>query len=412
MKAPINILYIHQEGSITGSAISLRNLLANLDRTEIFPRVLMGGEGPARALFEEEKIPVDVINIRPFWTAPGPKWFKLGYFFNFLAFLPNPLLRDYLKIHKPDIIHINDKSMLSAGLTASKLMIPVVWHLRSTYFSSNSKIQAKLSRKFIRQIASELIAISEDEIDGFENLGNLTIVYNSVDFNQVEKARKKREKVRLEFGLEKNEIAIGQISNKLSSKRGTWDYIRALGYVNKWASGDKLKYFVIGNANTTDRIEKNTEIGLKYHKLVESKAYAGELAEELGISERLILTGYRHDILSVIAAMDIFVVCNQLGALGRMPLEALALGRPLVATAGHNPKNSILHDGKTGLIAPTNSPKSIASEIVKLIEDVSLRVKLSAQGSKFARDNFDPPKNAAKVMRIYQKVLEKSSQGQ
>src|SRR5688572_2792958 len=177
----VDILYAHQDGLVTGSAISLRNLLAALNREIYEPRVAMFSEGPARELYEALGICVDVVPARPFWTFPGGFWTELSFYRNFLALLPNEHWKAYLEERRPGIVHVDDKSCLQAGIAAHQLHIPIVWHLRSSYAPSRSRLQAKISARVIRHRADRLIAISEDEMDGFEDCTNLSVIHNSLD---------------------------------------------------------------------------------------------------------------------------------------------------------------------------------------------------------------------------------------
>lgn len=402
----IKIFYIHQEGSITGSAISLRNLLAHLDRDRFAPQVLMGNEGPARFLFEEMDVPVDVLHIFPFWTAPGSYWYKLGFFMNFLALLPNRALQRYIKSFDPHIVHINDKSMLSAGFEAAKAKKKIIWHIRSSYYPSHSKLQARLSNSIIRKKANHLIAISEDEIDGFADLENLEIIFNSVDFNQIEEALQKRSQIRQEFGLKQGQIAVGQVSTTIGSVRGTWDFIESAGFAHHLLPESDLRFFIVAKLPSGEHGYGASQPLARNLETNPTEELAWNLAKEARISDRLTLTGFRKDALAVMAAMDIIVVCNRHGVLGRMPLEAMALGRPLVVTAGHSGKSGIVQDNITAVIAEAASPRSIGNAIVKLVNDEKLRSELSINGLNFAHQEFDAKINAQKVMDIYQEMLE------
>lgn len=384
----LNILYIHQDGQLSGSALSLRNLLLGLDRQRFSPRVLLAQEGPARGLFEAIDIPVDMIPIHGMWTFPGPRFPKPDYFRNWLALLPNPRLIQYLKKHLPIITHVNDKTLLPAGMAAKKLKIPVVWHLRSSYAVSNSPLQAKISCQRIRAAADHLIAISEDETDGFEDLQNLSVIHNSVDFGQVGQAMKQAGKIRAEYGIGKDEMLVGTVSTSLNENRGSWDFIKAAGILQAKFPNTKLRFIIVASISN-----------------VELESEAWKRAEESGIRWQLILTGFRSDALSIMAAMDIVAICSRRGVLGRMPFEAMALGCPLVVTAGHSGKSHVVVDGQTALVVPAANAQAIADSMERLLQSPTLREQLSQQGKIYAREHFDPQKNAQAVMKIYNEIL-------
>lgn len=403
---PIKILYIHHDGQMAGSAISLRNLLLSLDRDAFQPRVLLGKEGPARKFYEELEIPVDVLPMRFYATWPGSPWFKLGYYTNWLALYPNPQLSSYLQARKPDIVHINDKSMLAAGLVASRLGFPIVWHLRSSYNITHSKVQAWASKKIIRSKATHLIAISEDEADGFEDLSNLSVIYNTVDFKAVEKARLLQEETRNSLGIKPDEVLVGMVG-RLSKIRGAWDFIEIAGLLKKEMPGVPLRFIILAPipARTHRALGLWERLGLVDTTHPEDKAW--QLARQFGISEDLLITGYRSDPLAVIAAMDIFVSCNHYGVAMRPPFEAMAVGTPVAAWEGHSGKSRILINEKTALVVPRWSKLDLVYAILRLIKDDALRNKMSLQGQKYSRLNFDSRKNTKKIEAIYYNIMKR-----
>lgn len=383
-----SVLYIHQDGVVTGSAISLRNLLLGLDRQRFSPRILLAQEGPARKLFDALDIPVDMIPIRGMWTAPGPRFPTPDYFRNWLALFHNARLYDYLRDQSPALIHINDKALLPAGIAAHRLRIPVIWHLRSTYAVSSSRLHAAVSRHVIRRKADHLIAISEDEEDGFEDLPHRNIIYNSVDFEEIDRVSKQRSQTRLAMNINPEELVIGTVSTALNEVRGTWDFIRAAGLLQARFQDVRMRFIVVGKI-PTPQIEAQAQL----------------MARQAGIEDQILLTGFRPDVLNIMAGMDIVVVCSRHGVLGRMPLEAMGLGQPLVVTAGHSGRSRIVVDGQTALVVPAASPEAIASSVARLIGSPILRQQLGQQGRTYAREHFDPQKNAQRIMKVYDQLL-------
>jgi glycosyltransferase involved in cell wall biosynthesis len=402
------ILYIHQDGQITGSAISLRNLLMALDRDKFSPYVLLGSDGPARNLYESIRVPVHSMFIRKFATFPGPHWYHSDFLRGYLSFFPNRQLDAYLWETQPDLVHINDKALLSAGLAAVRQKLPIVWHLRSTYAVTNSHLNAMISREVIRRCADRMIAISEDETDGFEDLNNLHTIHNSVDFNTVAQATSSRDVIRTEFGIRDGEVVIGMVGH-LNKERGAWDFIRVGGLASQRLKF--LRFVMIGPVPARPPSKQNLRSRLGFPDPIHLEDYAWSLAVQAGISGRLILTGFRQDALAVIAALDILVVCNHLGVLGRPPFEAMAVGCPVVAYAGNSGKSNVVQDRKTALIVPAGDVQAMASAIVELANSPDLRNEMGKAGMVYARENFDPNRNVSAVQEVYQGLLGQGKRG-
>lgn len=404
-----NILYVHQDGGLSGSAISLRNLLAALDKDRFKPRVMLAQDGPVRGLFEKLGIEVEVVPAHAFWTFPGAHFYQKGYYRNLKALLPNKGLENYFRRTQPDLVHINDKSMLTAAMAASRVGLPVVFHLRSSYNVTYSRAQACLSRMLIRRFASRLIAISEDEIDGFEDLAKLEVIYNSVDLNAVLEAQSQRASIREELGLCDDEYVVGMIGT-LSKMKGAWDFVRAAGLIKRGDPNRKFRFVIVAPIPNREPRPLGWWERFAANEPSHPEDQAWRLARDAGIDSNLILTGYRKDVLAVMAALDVVVVCTRLGVIGRPPFEAMAMGRPVVVTAGHSGRTRVVRDNETALVVPPADATSLSEAVLKLANDPKLSRELGERGVEYARANFAPRKNTSAVQRIYESLLEERQQ--
>ena len=90
------------------------------------------------------------------------------------------------------------------------------------------------------------------------------------------------------------------------------------------------------------------------------------------LEKHVFLAGFRPDVLSVHKAFDIFVMSSVTEGLGTSLLDAMACGKPIVATtAGGMPE--VVADGKTGLLVPPRDHEAMADAIVRLLTDEALR---------------------------------------
>jgi glycosyltransferase involved in cell wall biosynthesis len=106
------------------------------------------------------------------------------------------------------------------------------------------------------------------------------------------------------------------------------------------------------------------------------------LAEALGVSDRVDFVGRRMDVRAIMAKLSIVVVPSRVEGLPISLLECMALSRPIVATrVGGIPE--VIHDGRTGLLVPPESPEAIAAAVRSLYQDSALADRL---GSAAARE--------------------------
>ena len=394
-----SVLYVHHDGALSGSTISLGYVLENLDRERFSPRLLLAQDGPSRKFFEALGLQVDVLPIRGFPTAPGYRLASSGHWKSWLCFLPNRALERFFRSHNPDIVHINDKTLLAAGIAARRCGLPVVWHARSTYRTTYSRLNAWVSGRVIRRIADRIIAISEDEIDGFEGLEGLDVIFNSIDLDRTIQAQQDAETTRAELGLG-DAIVVGTVSNGISEQRGTFDFIRAAGELKKKRPETDFRFMVVAPI-PADYAETNPVRRASEHNFKLAK----EISRDAGVADDILFTGFRQDVLSVMATMDIVLVCNRLGILGRMPFEAMALGRPVVVTAGHSGKSRVVVDGETALLAKPEDAESLAAAACRLLEDAALAQRISLAGQAYARTHFNAAINTRQIEAVYDKII-------
>src|SRR5260370_31560339 len=87
-------------------------------------------------------------------------------------------------------------------------------------------------------------------------------------------------------------------------------------------------------------------------------------------------------------------------AFGWVIAEAMAAGRPLVATrVGGIPE--LVADGESGFLVAPRAPAEIAGRLVQLLEDSTLRTRLAAVGRLAAEQKFDLTRNLDALMRAY-----------
>ena len=389
------ILYVQQDGLITGSAISLRHFLSAINRDVFEPVVLLSKEGPARGLYELLNIQVFVHHFPTFWTFPGPRCLSKAMVKQMNALIPqNSLKKFVLEQIRPDLIHINDKAALNVGVSLKHTGIPIVQHSRSTYATTACKFGKYVSAKTIKEFANHIICISEDEEDGFDRFSNKSIIYNSVDFKLINNALVKRGETRKELGISEQEVLIGFAAH-VSKKKGAWDFLEL---VKKLKKSPESKFLLCGQLDEHGSTLLNDGKVLS----ISPKTYVETFIKENNLENQLIVTGFRKDILELIAAMDVLIVPNKNGVLGRQPIEGQALGVTVIAKAGHSSRSKVIENGVTGYLV-----KNIVESIEQLeswMESKNADI-MSRKARMYAEKNFAPATNMREIETIYLNLM-------
>jgi L-malate glycosyltransferase len=133
------------------------------------------------------------------------------------------------------------------------------------------------------------------------------------------------------------------------------------------------------------------------------------LARELGLDGALVVAGYRHDADSLLAAADIVTLSSREEGMGSVLLDALLLGKPIVATrAGGIPE--VVSDRETGLLVPPEDPEALGTAIARVAKDSALAARISEAAGRSVHE-FSVARMAERTVGIYRRVLSRRSAG-
>lgn len=125
-----------------------------------------------------------------------------------------------------------------------------------------------------------------------------------------------------------------------------------------------------------------------------------QLRDDLGLQGRAHFLGWVEDLISAIAALDLFVLSSHYEGLGVVLLEALALGRPVVSTRVGGTQD-IIEEGVTGLFAPAHDPAGLAEAIQRLLDDPALAARLAAAGKEKVWRDYSAVDADQKILDLY-----------
>lgn len=211
--------------------------------------------------------------------------------------------------------------------------------------------------------------------------GRIALLHNAIDTAHFDPAHADGQPLRKEFALGEKEILIGMLA-RFSKGKGHEEMIEAAGIINKKQSG--VKYLIVGEAS---KGEDDYAEGIK------------KLAREAGLTN-MIFTGFRKDVRTVLAALDIFVFPSHNEAFGIALAEALSMGVPSVCSNSDGILD-IAVDGETSLLFQVKDGKDLAEKINRLIEDKELRGRMSKAARRRAIEHFDLKVLTDRVLDFY-----------
>ncbi len=136
------------------------------------------------------------------------------------------------------------------------------------------------------------------------------------------------------------------------------------------------------------------------------------LAAELGVADRLVLRGRvgREAMPALLRSADVALCVPWYEPFGIVPLEAMACGVPVAATAVGGQIDSVV-DGVTGVHVPPRDPAALAAAARELLEHPARRARLGAAGVRRARERFAHEQVAAATREVYADVVRSRAAG-
>jgi glycosyltransferase involved in cell wall biosynthesis len=158
-----------------------------------------------------------------------------------------------------------------------------------------------------------------------------------------------------------------------------------------------------GHADLLNAVSLLSEMGTPVRLLLAgSGPLEGQLRatrDQMGLQGRVVFLGLRDDVPDLLAAADLFVLASHFEGLPVAVMEALAAGKPVVATeVGGLPE--AVANGVEGLLVPPSRPDRLAEAIARLVADPALRAQM-AEAAQQRGATFDIALTARELETIY-----------
>ena len=126
-------------------------------------------------------------------------------------------------------------------------------------------------------------------------------------------------------------------------------------------------------------------------------------ARELGLADRVVFAGFRHDLDRLLPAFSVFCLSSRLEGLGTSLLDAMAFGLPVVATAAGGIPEAV-EDGVTGRLVPPRDPAALADALAEALGNEERRRAWGAAGRRRFCERFTVPHMVEETERVLSEV--------
>jgi glycosyltransferase involved in cell wall biosynthesis len=279
------------------------------------------------------------------------------------------------------------KSILLTRLTSRTMGVPVVTHFHDS--NRLGPLTESLLRGSAHWDAASLAISAAVRNFAVDTLGvdakNIQVLYNCIETRPCAPAGpSERERVRREFGIPLDAPLIGVIG-RFSREKGHTQFLQAFaGLLREMPA---VKVLLVGDGVLRVRCE--------------------QLARTLHLEHSTRFAGFRHDVPAILEAVDLVAIPSLEEGLSFVALEAMAAGRPLVATAvGGLPE--IVRHGETGLLARGGDMPGMMQAMKLILTDVALRERLVAGGLQLVQ-NLSVEAHVRALLAVYDRALQGNS---
>jgi glycosyltransferase involved in cell wall biosynthesis len=294
-------------------------------------------------------------------------------------------LRDIIRRKGIDLVHTNvrvghDREAILAARMAG---VPCVAHIRDFE-------ELNWFDKWLSGMVSAFIYISEAVQTCHLRAGvprsRGRVVYNAVDVSAFGGTLDLPDG-RRSLGLVAGDMLVG-IVGRLERWKGQEVFLRAMALVK--SSVPQARGVVIGDPVPYD---------LEYRQSLLS------LRDGLGLSDGVVFRSFQRDVAEVMAALDVLVLASTSPEpFGRVLIEAMAAGKPIVATDGGAAREIVEH-GNQGLLVPPGDEQALADAIVSILTDRDRAAVMGERGRTTARARFGVQQHVDAVQAVYRELL-------
>ncbi|MCX5679738.1 MAG: glycosyltransferase [Candidatus Omnitrophica bacterium] len=238
--------------------------------------------------------------------------------------------------------------------------------------------------KLILRYFDRIILVADgllDELKGFAISPDKTVViHNAIDTDVLEK-KGDRNALRKVLNLGREDLVIGFIG-RLSKEKSIDTVLFAVK--KTLVSLKDVKFLIVGEGSQKDSLLN--------------------IAEKLGINDRIIFAGYQKEVEGIYGVLDLYVSASLKEGLPNSILEAQAMGVPCIVT-DISGNNDIIKNGVNGYLIKPGDHETLSRKIVALLEDKDLAGRFTVEGKRIVKQKFSLTERIGKLEDLYRELM-------
>jgi glycosyltransferase involved in cell wall biosynthesis len=297
-----------------------------------------------------------------------------------------------LRRQRPDIVHTHTAKAGFLGRLAARLAkVPIVvhtyhGHILHGYHSSFKTNLLRRMEKSLAHITDCIIAVStEVKRDlvayGVSSPEKIMVIPLGLELEPFLNCAAHRGELRHELGIDDSAPLIGIVGRIVPIKNHRLFLDAALHVADQ---NPRVRFVIVGDGPLRPEMER--------------------YAYELGIANRVIFTGWRRDLQRIYADLDVLAVSSINEGTPVSAIEAMAAGRPVVATCvGGMP--DLITEGEAGYLVPAEDAKALATAVASLLKDPKASRQMGQRARAVVKERFAAQRLITDMERLYQELV-------
>jgi glycosyltransferase involved in cell wall biosynthesis len=367
LKREKRILYIHGEANIGGAERELLTWLKYLDQERFLPFVVCPDHGPLVAELDHLQVPHVFISL-PAWR----KWFHI-FWRPFAIFRLIRIIRQW----HIDLVHVNDFWWAPLGIVSGWFTgRPCVVHVRQ-------EIEPRKVSQYWLNKGDVIIPVSHSIGEVMRSVGvcqeNFQVVQSGISFKHEHLSSPSKEILSILCEI-KGKPVIGTVAN-LFPRKGLQYLIEAVGKLRQ--SFPQICLVIVGSGDDEYDFQLRSQVA------------------HLELTNHVLFAGFQEQPEIILEQFDVFVLSSVIEGLGIVLLEAMALGKPIVASkVGGIPE--VVEHGKTGLLVNPADVEDLYRGLLNLLDHPEMGRQMGERAKKRVAEYFSVERMMEQLYRIYE----------
>ena len=356
----LNLLFVSHTSRLGGAELALLELVKGLSDRGFKVNVVLPKSGPLESQLQSARAGVWKLN-HEFWVRK-----KSNRSLFLLRLIKHAwAAKNFVQLLKqltPDVVVTQTLTIPAAALAAHAIGIPHIWFIHEFGKKDHEyqfDIGLRNSVRLINSLSSKVIVNSRavfQEFSRYIPADKCRVIYQAVE---VPDKLPPMPSADGSFRV----ILVGTIT----PSKGQEDAVLAVGFLRK--RGCTIKLTLVGEAET------------KY------SAYLQDLAVRLRVEDAIEIVGFTEKRFEKIRQSDVALMCSRCEAFGRVTVEAMKLGVPVIASSG-GATDELIREGWNGLIYQHGDARDLSSKIEALYKNKDLRKVLAENGRVWSTSTF------------------------